>query len=138
MIQRGRDAVCSWNLRTLSHSRQIFVCLSRPQLLFTCFQIKKTDFVYLLTHCLLSYLCICWLSSSVTSHQWLLYHDCSLFTRESPNIFCGGTRYFLLGLGAASRLSCVCADRRLLAAALSGTGGRREAAGCGCSSVGRC
>ena len=131
--QRGRAAVCSWNLRTLSHSRQIFVSLSRPQLLFTCFQIKKTDFVYLLTHCLLSYLGICQLSSSVTSHQWLLYHDCSLFMRESPNIFCGGTRYFLLWLRAASRLSCVCADRRLLAPALrlSGTGGRREAAGCG-------
>ena len=131
--QRGRAAVCSWNLRTLSHSRQIFVSLSRPQLLFTCFQIKKTDFVYLLTHCLLSYLGICKLSSSVTSHQWLLYHDCSLFMRESPNIFCGGTRYFLLWLRAASRLSCVCADRRLLAPALrlSGTGGRREAAGCG-------
>ena len=89
--------------------------------------------VYLLTHCLLSYLGICQLSSSVTSHQWLLYHDCSLFMRESPNIFCGGTRYFLLWLRAASRLSCVCADRRLLAPALrlSGTGGRREAAGCG-------
>ena len=39
------ETVCSWNLRTLSHSRQIFVSLSRPQLLFTCFQIKKTDFV---------------------------------------------------------------------------------------------